>query len=303
MNKKYLYITRGISCSGKTTWATNKVKEDLNLTKVNTVDINRENIRFNHVSPGSNWRTYKMNQTNENLVTEYAQSFAETAALAGSNIILSDTNLNPKYLKPWIQFASDYDYTIKYIDFDVTIEEAWKRDTLRANGVGHSIIYQQMQKYQKLNYRVYKPNPDLPSAIIVDLDGTVADKGTRHAFAWMEVGNDAPRSLIITMILAVAKEHNAQILFTSGRDNICRDLSASWIEKHIGIKKEDVKLFMRPNDDYRKDTLVKEEIFWRDINPYYNVIGAFDDRPCIVRLWNLIGIPNVIAVADPYVEF
>lgn len=299
MNKKYLYITRGISCSGKTTWATNKVKEDLNLFKVNTVDINRDNIRFNHVSPGSNWRTYKMNQTNENLVTEYAQSFAESAALAGSNIILSDTNLNPKYLKPWIQFASDYDYTIKYVDFDVTIEEAWKRDTLRANGVGHSIIYQQAKRINKK----YKPNSKLPSAIIVDIDGTIADKGTRSPFNWMAVDKDTPRNVIITMVKAVAKEHNATILFTSGRDSVCRDLTLDWIEKHIGIDKKDINLFMRPENDFRKDTEVKEEIFWRDLEPNYNIISAFDDRPCIVRLWNLLEIPNVIAVADPYVEF
>ena len=299
---KTLYITKGISCSGKTTWAEAKVNSDLKLG-ITTVNINRDYIRFTNVKPESNWKTYKFTKENETKVTEIANTEVLEAVSNGSNIIISDTNLNPKYLSYWQSFATSHNYKVEIVDFEVTLEEAWKRDSLRANGVGHSIIYQQMQKYQKLNYRVYKPNPDLPSAIIVDLDGTVADKGTRHAFAWMEVGNDAPRSLIITMILAVAKEHNAQILFTSGRDNICRDLSASWIEKHIGIKKEDVKLFMRPNDDYRKDTLVKEEIFWRDINPYYNVIGAFDDRPCIVRLWNLIGIPNVIAVADPYVEF
>lgn len=299
---KTLYITQGISCSGKTTWAEAKASTDFD-NGINTVNINRDYIRFTLVKPGSNWKTYKATRENETKVTELAIAEALEAVANGSNIIISDTNLNTKYLSYWQSFASAHNYKCEIVDFEVTIEEAWKRDSLRSNGVGHSVIYQQMQRYRKLNYQMFIPQPNLPSALIVDLDGTVADKGTRHAFAWMEVGNDAPRSLIITMVLAVAKEHNAQILFTSGRDNICRDLSISWIEKHIGIKKEDVKLFMRPNDDYRKDTLVKEEIFWRDINPHYNVIGAFDDRPCIVRLWNLIGIPNVIAVANPYVEF
>lgn len=299
MNKKYLYITRGISCSGKTTWATNKVKEDFEIHNVNTVDINRDYIRFNHVSPGSNWRTYKMNKTNENLVTGYAQGYADLAVLNGSNIIISDTNLNPTYLKPWINFAYKNNYEIKYVDFTVSVEEAWKRDTLRPNGVGHSIIYQQAKRISKK----YKPNSKLPSAIIVDIDGTVADKGDRSPFNWMAVDGDTPRSVIITMVKAVAKEHNATILFTSGRDSVCRDLTLEWIEKHIGIDKKDINLFMRPEKDMRKDTEVKEEIFWKNLEPNYNIIGAFDDRPCIVRLWNLLELPNVVAVADPYVEF
>ena len=53
----------------------------------------------------------------------------------------------------------------------------------------------------------------------------------------------------------------------------------------------------------RQDTIVKEELFWEHIEPIYNVIAAFDDRPVIVRLWHKLGIPNVIAVADPYIEF
>ena len=53
----------------------------------------------------------------------------------------------------------------------------------------------------------------------------------------------------------------------------------------------------------RKDTVIKEELFWEHIEPTYNVIGAFDDRPVIVRLWHTLGIPNVISVADPFIEF
>lgn len=63
------------------------------------------------------------------------------------------------------------------------------------------------------------------------------------------------------------------------------------------------RLFMRKDGDDRCDTIIKEEIFWEEIAPYYNVIAAFDDRPKILRKWTDIGIPLVIGVQKGYGEF
>jgi len=61
-------------------------------------------------------------------------------------------------------------------------------------------------------------------------------------------------------------------------------------------------LFMRAADDMRKDTVVKEELFWQNIAPNYNVLFAIDDRPCVVRLWQKLGI-KTFAVGNPWIEF
>lgn len=59
MRKPILYITVGISASGKSTWADKKVQEDASKG-ITVVNINRDTIRFNDVLPGSDWSTYKL---------------------------------------------------------------------------------------------------------------------------------------------------------------------------------------------------------------------------------------------------
>ncbi len=52
----------------------------------------------------------------------------------------------------------------------------------------------------------------------------------------------------------------------------------------------------------RKDTIVKEEIFWRDIADNYNVQFVIDDRPSVARMWRELGL-KVFQVGDPHIEF
>lgn len=297
---KKAYITIGISASGKSTWAGEKVLEDAKVgTK--TIEINRDEIRFSVILPGGNWSTYKFTSKNEARVTEITTELLDKAIKDGVDIIISDTNLNSKYRNPLVKKLTDAGYEVELKEFPITFEKANLRDRDRLRGVGYATLYTQYLTYVASTQRMYQPNPTLPTAIIVDIDGTVANKGNRSPFDWMKVHLDTPRELVITMILAVAEKYNAQILFTSGRDEVCRDLTVQWITKHIGI--ENPLLFMRPHKSMEKDTIVKERILWTNLTPNYNIVAAFDDRPCIVRLWNSLQIPHVIAVADPYLEF
>lgn len=295
------YMTYGISASGKSTWAANKVKED-KAQGIKTIEVNRDNIRFTIVSPGSSWSNYKSTHSLETLVTNISKDLIKTAYESDCNVIISDTNLNPFYLSSLQSYVQNLGFEIKIIELNTSFEEALKRDNKRANGLGSSIIYQQWLRYTSQTKKMYVPDTTKPKAIIVDIDGTVADKGSRSAFEWLKVDQDTPKQFTIDMIKAISQKYDATIVFTSGRDSICRDLTLDWIKKYINPSK-DFELFMRPLNDYRKDTLVKEEIFWSDIEPKYQVIGAFDDRPCVIRLWHSIKVPNVITVSDPFIEF
>ena len=77
-----LIMTVGVSASGKTTWA----KEQKHC-----VNINRDDIRFNIVQPGSDWSTYKFNKKNEKRVTELELNAATEVTKFGSDIIISNT--------------------------------------------------------------------------------------------------------------------------------------------------------------------------------------------------------------------
>lgn len=54
---------------------------------------------------------------------------------------------------------------------------------------------------------------------------------------------------------------------------------------------------MRPAGDSRKDAIVKREIFDQEIRDRWRVIGVFDDRQQVVRMWRALGL-TVFQVAE-----
>ncbi len=286
-------ITVGISASGKTTFAKTLVEQGW-------VDINRDWIRFNVVCPGTDWSNYKFTIKREQDVTVVQEDMVMDAFSKGQNIIISDTNLNPKIRNKWVQSLTDVGYEVEIKDFPITLEEAYNRDTSRANGVGRDVIYTQYKKWLEYTGRkTYVPNTDMPKAILLDIDGTVAQMEGRSPYEWAKVDTDKPRQFVIDIVKGLS-DQGYVILALSGRDGVCYDETKHWLNTY------DVPyfyLFMREAGDTRKDTVVKEEIFWDLIAEHWNVVGVLDDRPCVLRTWREIGIQNVIAVADPYLEF
>ena len=47
---------------------------------------------------------------------------------------------------------------------------------------------------------------------------------------------------------------------------------------------------MRKKDDFRKDSIIKKEIFENEINPKYNVLFVYDDRNQVVKTWRELGV-------------
>lgn len=289
-------LTVGVSASGKSTWAADLVKEGWR-------DINRDWIRFNIVKPGANWSTYKFTKANESAVTDFQGLMIMESWARGENIIISDTNLNAGTRQKLIEQLTDVGYQVELKTFPVTREVALKRDNLRANGVGADVIYKQLQNWNEFVGRrtyEYDEKKMLNSAIIVDVDGTIAQMNGRGPFEWHRVGEDLPRSFIIDMVNSYA-EMGYSIIICSGRDEVCREQTVAWLNEHlVGAWNE---LHMRKQGDFRKDDAVKEEIFWTHLAERYNIVACIDDRPQMIRLWHELKIPNVIAVANPYLEF
>lgn len=286
-------ITVGVSASGKTTFANEMVKNGFR-------DINRDWIRFNVVKPGANWSTYKFNGTNENEVSKIHGQMIMESAEADENIVISDTNLNENRRNKLIKQLEDLGYDVEVKGFDVSFETAIKRDRLRANGVGEGIIYRQLQGWNDyVGRKTYIPNESLSKAIIVDIDGTIAQMNGRGPFEWDRVGEDNPRWLIIDMVINYHRQ-GYEIIIVSGRSDECKAQTKDWLEEYMIPYAE---LHMRKEGDFRRDSAVKEEIFWTYLANKYNIVACIDDRPQMIRLWYELKIPNVIAVANPYIEF
>jgi predicted kinase len=286
-------ITIGISSSGKTTWA-----KEYAIVNRKTIITNRDDLRFS-LTGATSWKNYRFDKHIEKSITELQRITIEQAFHNKCDIIVADTNLNPVYREQLITSLKSFGFAIEIKEFPISFEEACKRDSLRTNGVGRDVIYKQYQRWLEYSKRiVYVPNTSLPKAILVDVDGTLAKMGDRGAFEWSKVGVDTIRPIVVQMVKAFEKTHKVIVL--SGRDSICRNETIDWL-LDTGLKFDLV--FMRKEGDMRKDTIIKEEIFWQEVAPFYNVEAVFDDRPSVVRMWHELKIPNIFSCADPNIEF
>jgi hypothetical protein len=132
-----------------------------------------------------------------------------------------------------------------------------------------------------------------------DIDGTLAHMNGRGPFEWDKVGEDT----VDRHMRRIAKSYSNDgylIVIMSGRDACCMEATKKWLIKNEIPWR---RLIMRNVGDMRKDSIVKEELFWTSVAPRYNIEAVFDDRPQVIRMWHDIGIPKVIAVADQNIEF
>lgn len=94
-------------------------------------------------------------------------------------------------------------------------------------------------------------------AIIVDIDGTVADKGERGPFEWHRVGEDTPKHDVIEVVGRLVRSSTPPpiVIFLSGRDEECWLATWDWLRRHVPFPFDTLR--MRPHKDYRKDSIVK----------------------------------------------
>lgn len=152
----------------------------------------------------------------------------------------------------------------------------------------HSHVEPEMLDEQDTAVRPYGPDESLPACWIFDIDGTLAHKNDRHPFDWAKVGEDTPFKTVIDVLRAIDESYvGYDIVLVSGREEVCRTDTASWLTLN-GVEFDE--LFMRAEGDYRKDSIVKHEIFWGEIAPRWNVRGVFDDRNQVVDMWRAMGL-------------
>lgn len=137
-------------------------------------------------------------------------------------------------------------------------------------------------------------------AIIVDVDGTVADMGKgqpgrRGPFDWDRVGEDQPIWPVISLV-RILRRAGLVVLFVSGRSDVCFIPTLGWLSRH-GAGYADDLFFMRKDGDFRPDEIVKEEIYRERIEPHWDVRFVLDDRNKVVRMWRSLGL-TCLQVAD-----
>ena len=291
-------ITIGVSASGKTTWANAFVKENPEYFIVCRDDLRKEYYEKTHSNEKFSWKVWNMKW--EKKITAMVWDSIGRHAEAGNDIIIADTNLNKDRLKNLKSSLEELGYSdIEIKEFTISFEEACKRDALRENGVGFQVIAKQFEQLNKIKKRQYVQNDLKEYAVIVDLDGTIADNSHRSNFDYNNVKKDKPIDEIIDLVLGYDKMCY-KIIFLTGREMVgnCRNDTIEWLDA-VFNNEFNYELIMRNVADHRSGDIVKEELFWKHIADNYNIVLAIDDMPKIIRMWNSIGVKTLM-VGNPY---
>ena len=312
-------FTVGVSASGKSTWTKNFIESNPEF-----IEINRDNIRkaIHKEKTGEpfSWTTW--NQKWERAVTKIQTEQLDCAINNKLSIVISDTNLNIKHLNTKIKMFESNGYDVDLLPFPISFDEAVRRDADRPNGVGAFVIRKQWKDWvefsnnTKLSRRLIGPTgmfpqhyhtPTKPDCLVFDIDGTIAHMNNRSPYDWKVVGNDIPDPIMAFLISNWLLQRTNKVVFLSGRDSVCRKETMDWISKHFNNVKFDGEysnaiLLMRPEGSTEKDFVLKKDLFLRHVNPVYNVLAVFDDRPSVVRMWHDLGL-KVWATGDQLVQF
>lgn len=275
-----IIITKGLPASGKSTWAKEQVLRSGGKMK----RINKDDLRA--MLDAGQWSKH-----NERFVLQIRDAIIIQALTAYMDVVIDDTNLDPKHeehIRNIVAAHSTF-HSVQVVNFDVTLEECIRRDAERGEkSVGSRVICDMYERYLKAKEPAAPPvfDPKLPLALVCDLDGTLAHMQGRGPYDWSRVGEDAFDETIHDLIRG-AQRQGYKLLVVSGRDEVCRRQTEEWIIEHRVFADA---LFMRPEGDKRKDTVVKEEIYQREIAGKYNVVFVLDDRDQVVKMWRGLGI-------------
>lgn len=295
---------RGLPGSGKTTIASTAVRAAIPGT---VIRINNDDLAAMLYAG-----TTVMTPDSAALLAELRQTTL-SAALSQPHIrliLIDNTNLSEKTLRALekITHAHGAQFDVDDTLLAVPVEECRTRDAARTSPVGEQVITRMARDAARL--RPWKPTPNpsavlnhvipytndplLPSCVIVDIDGTLAQITDRSPYDWTRVSSDTPNTAVVNLVrdLIDAGEH---IIVFSGRDGSCEADTRAWLDTHVA---PNLQLYLRPTGDTRPDAVIKLELFNAHIAGRYHVRFVLDDRNQVVDLWRRkLGLPT-FQVAD-----
>ena len=123
------------------------------------------------------------------------------------------------------------------------------------------------------------------ACVICDIDGTIAEMNERGPFHWDKVGQDKPIAVIINLLHILAPHY--EIILVSGRSDESMKHTLAWLEEHHVPY---TSILMRQANDFRKDSIIKRELYEAHIEPRYDVQFVLEDRNQAVEMWREIGL-------------
>lgn len=149
----------------------------------------------------------------------------------------------------------------------------------------------------------------LPPAFIFDFDGSLCD--VRRILSYLDHSDPhlvefhtrthlAVENPLVFSLLQQVKAAGIQDILISARGERWRGLTGDWLK---GRGHEPEYFYLRDDDDRRPGHAYKRGLI-ADLRTRWTIVGAVDDDPKVVRMWEEEGIPSLFVpgydgVSDP----
>lgn len=289
-----ILILVGVPGSGKTTFAKYFLR-----TEENWMRLSRDDFRTMHFSYSI------LSQREEGLITDMIDASLDVLLRKKCNVIIDATHCREEYISHYInKFNHLADISFKI--FEAGSDEIKERCDKRYKETGKYIPVSVQKRYfneltelkktfdfsfrPMRNIKLSEAEQDrgLSKAVICDIDGTLALMEGRNPFDASRSDEDKLNRPVANILKIYANE-GYRVLLVSGREDCFREPTLRFLEKY-NIPYE--QLWMRKSGDYRKDTVIKQEIFEKEILGKYFIEFILDDRDQVVEMWRKkLGLP------------
>lgn len=284
-----LLILVGAPGSGKSTFARYFLR-----TEDNWIRVNRDDFRLMQFGDSLMIPFY------EERISKMVEASVLTLLKSDTNVIIDATNTSLRTIQDMIHTYTEY-ADISFKVFDLPIDELVKRCDKRYEETGKfiskSVVERNVanlkhtlkkfdfapipRKVQVATTSYATQDKNLPKAVICDLDGTLSLLNGRDPYNAATCDNDLLNEPVAAA-LKMAKQQGYQVILLSGREDKFREPTVRFLDKHqIGYD----LLLMRTSNDFRKDNIIKRELFEGEIQGKYFVEFLLDDRNQVVDMW------------------
>ena len=278
MKKPMIMMLKGLPASGKTTYAETLVDDGW-------LRVNKDDLR-------AMLNNGKWSKSDEGFVLSLRDEIIIRGLVSGKNVVVDDTNLNPKHAIQLRSIAEDFDADFEEKFFDVPLEVCVSRNEARYDSVPTNVILNMYERYVKpleIQKQLEAENQidDREEAIIVDVDGTLAHiTDGRSPYDASRAMNDKLDDAV-GIITAMAYQNDYKVIIVTGRSADHKQVTVDWLSEN-GIEYDEI--YTRESKDNRKDSIVKREIYENFIEPKYNIKFVLDDRNQVVDMWRSLGL-------------